>query len=100
MRHLDTTLSDTLAHYALQFEDCSHTGCSLSAEETIKFVRQLKGMRRLARAMEEEVAIHRITEANNAQRSVLEQEAGRKLAQIITDPEGKVVRPDFTGGRR
>lgn len=100
MRHLDTTLSDTLAHYAIQFEDCSHSGCSLSAEETFKFVKQLKGMRRLARTMEEEVAIHRITEARNAQSSVLDQEAVRKFGQLIKDPEGKIVRPDFTGGRR
>ncbi|MAM10127.1 MAG: hypothetical protein CML23_06625 [Rhizobiaceae bacterium] len=100
MSHLDTTLSDTLAHYAIQFEDCSHTGCSLSAEETFRFVKQLKAMRRLARTMEEEVAIHRITEARTAQRSMLDHEAGRKLGQLVADPEGKIVRPDFTGGRR
>ena len=98
MSHLDTTLSDTLAHYAIQFGECSHAGCSLSAEETFRFVKQLKTMRKLARSMEEEVAIHRITEQRSAQRSMLDQEAGRKLGQLVNRP-GRQNRPAGFHGR-
>ncbi|TCT39601.1 hypothetical protein [Martelella mediterranea] len=100
MRHLDTTLSDTITFYALQFEDCAHTGCSLSAGETDRLVQQLKKMRKLARNLEQEVAVHRMTEAHHTHGAALEKEASVKLQQLVTDPDGKIVRPDFRGGRK
>ena len=100
MRHLDTTLSDTLSAYATQFSEFAHAGCTLSAHETARLVKSFRAMRKCARNIEQELAVHRLAEETNARSSLLEIEAGRKFGQLIEDPEGKIVRPDFTGGRK
>ncbi|AJY46500.1 hypothetical protein [Martelella endophytica] len=100
MRHLDTTLSDTLSAYAMQFAECTHTGCTMSPAETTRFVKSLTAMRKCARNIEQELAVHRLAEESRARGAILDIEASRKFGQLIADPEGKIVRPDFTGGRK
>ena len=53
---------------------------------------------RLARNYEQEITVHRLAESGRAGSKLLDDEATTALQTIITDPAGKVVRPDF-GGR-
>ncbi|MBB4122946.1 hypothetical protein [Martelella radicis] len=97
---IDTSVSDTLKTHAMAFDRCRGTGANLSPGETARFAHLLHTLAKLARNMELELDVHRRWEARCKEGDALEQEALLKFEQIIADPEGKVVRPDFKGGRR
>jgi hypothetical protein len=52
-------------------------------------------MRKMAISMEQELAVHRVGEANTIGRGHAEQLSTEALTQLVLDPEGKVVKPDF-----
>ncbi|MDQ0454627.1 hypothetical protein [Rhizobium paknamense] len=58
----------------------------------------LDGLARLARNMEQELAVHRLTEAGKAGRQIVDALASEQFADLAKDADAKIIRPDF-GGR-
>ncbi|MGV1769346.1 hypothetical protein ACQZ6B_04135 [Agrobacterium vitis] len=58
----------------------------------------LDGLTRLARNMEQELAVHRLTEAGKAGRQIVDELASEQFAGLAKDADAKIIRPDF-GGR-
>lgn len=67
----------------------------LSRDESANVGQRLQLLQRLARAMEQELAVHRLAEATGRRVMVMNDEAVSALAEMVEDPEGKVIRPDF-----
>lgn len=49
----------------------------------------------LANSLEQEVAVHRLRERHRIAAAAMEASATEALAEVVVDPEGKVLRPDF-----
>lgn len=49
----------------------------------------------LAKLLEQELAVHRLGEAGNMAKSLMEAEAAKALTAGTVDNDGKVVRPGF-----
>lgn len=56
---------------------------------------ELALLSRLANSMEQEVAVHRLRERGRLARDVMEARATDALSELVRDPAGKIVRPDF-----
>lgn len=60
--------------------------------------RRLIACAKFAKLLEQELAVHRLGEAGNTAKSLMEAEAAKALTAGTVDDDGKVVRPEF--GRR
>jgi type II secretory pathway predicted ATPase ExeA len=67
----------------------------LTRDESANIGHRLQLLQRLATAMEQELAVHRLAEATGRRVMVMNDEAVTALAEMIEDPEGKIIRPDF-----
>jgi hypothetical protein len=67
----------------------------ITAEEGANMASRLQLLARLARAQEQELAVHRLAEANGRRVMIMNDEAVSALAEMVDDPEGKVIRPNF-----
>jgi hypothetical protein len=93
--HLSVNLQelvDTLQPHAGQEE------VSLPGESFDRLVEALATMSRQALAMERELGAFRLTEAGRVGRQAVEELATGQTAELIDDPQSKIMRPDF--GRR
>ena len=52
-------------------------------------------LQQLARAQEQELAVHRLAEASGRRAQTIGETAMQLLGDLVDDPDGKVVRPDF-----
>ncbi|TCT35403.1 hypothetical protein [Martelella mediterranea] len=96
---IDTLLSDTLCLHATKLQKAHRDGHGLSASDCQRLSDELHVLRKLARNTEQELSVHRLEQARREGFEILEDEATRKLKQMIADPDGKIVRPDFKGGK-
>ncbi len=62
-------------------------------------VSTLNNIRKQMFSLEREVGSLRLLEANRQGRAAVEQLATDQFVGLVADPEGKVLRPDFKGGR-
>jgi hypothetical protein len=67
----------------------------ISTEEATNLAQRLQLLQRLAKAMEQELAVHRLAETKGLRVMVMNEEAVTALAELVEDPEGKIIRPDF-----
>lgn len=56
---------------------------------------ELALLSRLANSLEQEVAVHRLRERRRLVRDLMEATATDALSELVRDPAGKIVRPDF-----
>jgi transcriptional regulator GlxA family with amidase domain len=57
--------------------------------------RELELLARMANSIEQELEVHRLHERQRMAQRTLERNATEALAELITDPAGKIVRPRF-----
>lgn len=67
----------------------------LTREESTNITQRLQLLQRLAKAMEQELAVHRLAEAKGLRVMVMNEAAITAFAEMVEDPEGKIIRPDF-----
>lgn len=60
----------------------------------------LDQIRRQTALMEHELFAHRLAEATEKGREMIDALATDQFEALVVDPEGKVVRPDFRKGKR
>ncbi|WP_048648972.1 hypothetical protein [Nitratireductor soli] len=89
-------LASRLERIARELEARSARG--ISPSETEVLATEFALMAELARRQEGELAVHRLGETERTRRAAMEQEAGTALGDLIADPEGIVIRPDFRRG--
>lgn len=89
-------LAQHLARLAQALE--SRSGCGLSSRETVAAAAELTLLAQLARSQEQELAVHRLAEADRTNRAAMELEATKALDELIADPGGVIIRPDFRRG--
>ena len=64
------------------------------------FAARLMALGRLAHNIEQELTVLRLVEAGREGRSMVDQLASDQFENLVRDPDGKVVRPDFGKGTR
>lgn len=96
----DITLSSTIMNVAGSILPYTAKGTALPAEKAQEAVIHLALALKLASAMEQELAVHRLGEAGVLARASLEGAATTALDQLIRDPVGKVVTVDFEKGKK
>lgn len=96
----DATLSATILNASARILPYTAPGKAMPAEEARDVVVELALALRLASAMEQELAVHRLGEAGVLARASLEGAATTALDHLIRDPAGKVVKVDFDKGRK
>ncbi|TCT41181.1 hypothetical protein [Martelella mediterranea] len=96
---INMVLSDTLRVHALHLDKEHREGGGLSEAQCGQLARELHVLADLARNTEQELYVHRLDKAQREGCEILEDEATRKLRQMLADPDGKIVRPDFKGGK-
>jgi len=92
----------TLAAEIGDFRDIFRRRCfpgPLQALDVDQMLRRLELLQRLAASLEQELAVHRLAEAQRLTARTLDSAAVEALADMIQDPDGVVVRPDFGRGR-
>lgn len=70
----------------------------LGEAEAARIAQRLQLLQRLAKAMEQELDVHRLAEASGRRVDAMGAGALTALGDLVADPDGKIVRPDF--GRR
>jgi len=93
-------LSKKLQKLSRAFDSRAKKDTTLPAATAHTVAEELLLLSRLASLMEQELAVHRMRESHAIGRAVLEEGATEALAQLVIDPEGKVIRPDFGGKRK
>ncbi|GLR51241.1 hypothetical protein KYK30_20415 [Shinella yambaruensis] len=96
----DATLSATILNASARILPYTAEGKTMPADKARDVVVELALALRLAAAMEQELAVHRLGEAGMLARASLEGAATTALDQLIRDPVGKVVKVDFDKGRK
>lgn len=92
--------SDLLAEIAELFRPAADAreSVEMDAESVRGLYARLHTMQRLYANVAQELEILRLTEAGRMGRKVVEELATSQACELIVDPLGKVIRPDF--GRR
>lgn len=78
---------------------CGGVEVSMTGRDFDNLVERLSAIRKMMNAIEREVGALRLAEAAREGRKIVDQLATDQLHSMVTDPEGKVIRPDF-GGRK
>lgn len=77
---------------------CGGVEVSMAGRDFDNLVERLSAVRKMMSVVEREVGALRLAEAAREGRKIVDQLATDQLHSMVTDPEGKVIRPDF-GGR-
>lgn len=77
---------------------CGGVEVSMRGRDFDNLVERLSAVRKMMSVVEREVGALRLAEAAREGRKIVDQLATDQLHSMVTDPEGKVIRPDF-GGR-
>lgn len=96
----DITLSSTILNVTSSILPFTAEGKAMPSEKAQEAVIALALALKLASAMEQELAVHRLGEAGILARASLEGAATIALDQLIRDPAGKVVKVDFEKGKK
>lgn len=88
-------LSDELLVLRGEFVSYARSGGILTSETVKQLRHRLRLLATLANAMETELSYFRLMEANRAGHELIEELSTEKLVELIKDPEGKIIRPDF-----
>lgn len=96
----DITLSSTIMNVTGSILPYTAEGTAMPANKAQEVVIQLAMALRLASAMEQELAVHRLGETGVLVRASLEGAATTALDHMIRDPAGKVVKVDFEKGKK
>lgn len=93
--------AQSLASLTRTFQRAADMGGTMTvdAESVRNLADILRAMQLTFSTIEQELEILRLTEASRMGRSAVNQLATEQLHELVQDPEGKIVRPDF-GGRR
>lgn len=67
----------------------------LTKDEVGNLAQRLLLLQRLAKAQDQELAVHRLAEATGRRVMVMNDEAVTAFSELVEDPEGKIIRPDF-----
>ena len=94
MTDLDT-LSNTARDLHRVFDAERGYSITIPASEVVDLANRLSLLAQLAKAMEIELAAHRVGEANRARCTVSEELATEVLRDAVTEANGKVIRPNF-----
>jgi enhancing lycopene biosynthesis protein 2 len=97
----DTSVfTQSLSGLSVMFKTAAKAGVSIEidAESVRNLAEQLEAMNRLFGNILQELEILRLTEAGRIGRTAVEELATSQACELIVDPQGKVIRPDF--GRR
>ncbi len=89
--HLDTLVRE-LSPY------CNGDEVVFPGEDFNSLVERLATIRKMMSIIEREVGALRLAEAARSGKAIVEDLATDQLKQLVEDPEGKVIRPNF--GRR
>lgn len=94
------SLAKSLSGLSVMFKAAAKAGVhiKIDAESVRNLSEQLEAMNRLFGNLVQELEILRLTEAGRLGRIAVEELATNQACELIVDPHGKVVRPDF--GRR
>lgn len=74
---------------------CGADEVSMPGSDFDSLVERLAAVRKMMTVIEREVGALRLAEAARSGRAIVEDLATEELQQLVEDPEGKVVRPDF-----
>ncbi|WP_411035724.1 hypothetical protein [Shinella sp. BYT-45] len=96
----DDTISNDIIDLVMMILPYTAPGKTMPATVAEQLVRRLSVLRRYATKVEMELSIHRLGEAGATARAGLDRESVVVLDEFLRDPEGKVVKVDFDGGRK
>lgn len=96
----DITLSSTILSVTGSILPFTAEGRAMPPEKAQEAVIALALALKLASAMEQELAVHRLGETGVLARASLEGAATTALDHLIRDPAGKVVKVDFEKGKK
>ncbi|UWU13249.1 hypothetical protein N2599_13960 [Rhizobium sullae] len=88
-------LSDELQLLRGEFSPFARRGGYLEPETVQQLRQRLRLLSKLANAMEMELAYFRLMENGRLGREAIEQLSTESLVEMVKDPEGKIIRPDF-----
>lgn len=98
------TPSQALATVLVQIADFKDLGedevLEIDSQSGSGIFLTLDEIRRACWQMEQELQMFRLHEAGRQGRQAVEQLAMDQFVELVVDPEGKVVRPDFSRGDR
>ena len=90
------TVSDHLAEILGQFEPHYHgDGIEMAGDDCRALILRLRAVRSLALSMEQELAVFRLADGDQQAADFLNRQATDLMDEMISDPEGKVISPDF-----
>ncbi len=92
---MGTSLANELGALRSELLGIAQQQRPIMREESANIGHRLQLLQRLAKAMEQELAVHRLAEATGRRVMIMNDEAVSALAEMVEDPEGKVIRPDF-----
>lgn len=70
----------------------------VTSTELVREADLLDGLTKLAKNLEQELAVHRLAEAGRAGRQIVDTLASEQFTGLAKDADAKIIRPDF-GGR-
>lgn len=92
---MGTSLANELGALRSELHGIAQQQRPILREESANIGHRLQLLQRLAKAMEQELSVHRLAEATGRRVMIMNDEAVSALAEMVEDPEGKVIRPDF-----
>ncbi|WP_160012494.1 hypothetical protein [Rhizobium sp. 18055] len=93
VRTLPSEHLDTIVRQLSPF--CGGDEVVMPGEDFDSLVERIAAIRKMMSLIEREVGALRLAEAARSGRAIVEDLATDELQQLVEDPEGKVVRPDF-----
>lgn len=89
-------VSDRLTDILGEFEPHYHgDGIEMDGDDCRALILRLRAVRSLALSMEQELDVFRLADGHQQAATFLDQEAVGLMDEMISDPEGKVITPDF-----
>lgn len=92
---MTTSLANELGALRSELHGIAQQQRPILSEESANIGHRLQLLQRLAKAMEQELAVHRLAETTGRRVMVMNDEAVSALAELVEDPDGKIIRPDF-----
>lgn len=88
-------LSGELHTYATMFDSLASNNTPLTRPQLARMAEEMQVFSRLAYAMECELGAFRLGELARLGREAVEKLAADEFGEMIFNPEGKIIRPDF-----
>jgi hypothetical protein len=96
MSHTLPKVSDHLTDILGEFEPhYDGDGIEMDGDDCRAFILRLRAVRSLALSMEQELDVFRLADGHQQAAAFLDQEAAGALDALISDPDGKVITPNF-----